>query len=351
MERFTNREKVDLYDCFILCRRNAERAREMYNERFFERRQPGLVTFSRLRDNLLKYGSFNKPNRNRNSDENLENLVLQSVLENPRTSLRQIEANVEVSKTTAQRVLKKFKYRPYHEHISQGLREGDLDRRSVFCNWFLRKCQESPRFPLKVLWSDESKFTNCGVFNRHNNIYWADENPFRNREVHHQTRWGFNVWIGILNGHVLFNIFNDNLTGPRYLEILENYVDPSLEELPLHDIANMWFQQDGAPAHNSAIISNYLNEQYGDNWIGNRGPVAWPARSPDLTPLDFCVWGYLKDKVYYTNNNTVEELEAAVRQAIQEMPRQIVINACLAMIERCTLCINKNGGLFEHFIN
>ena len=142
----------------------------MYNERFLERRQPGLVTFSRLRGNLLKYGSFNKPNRNRNGDENLENLVLQSVVENPRTSLRQIEANVEVSKTTAQRVLKKFKYRPYHEHISQGLREGDLDRRSVFCNWF-----------------------------------------------HHQTRWGFNVWMGILYGHVLFHIFNDNLTGPRYL--------------------------------------------------------------------------------------------------------------------------------------
>ncbi|KZC14193.1 hypothetical protein WN55_06624, partial [Dufourea novaeangliae] len=28
------------------------------------------------------------------------------------------------------------------------------------------------------------------------------------------------------------------------------------------------------------------------------GPMLWPARSPDLTPLDFFVWGTLKDKVY-----------------------------------------------------
>jgi hypothetical protein len=32
-------------------------------------------------------------------------------------------------------------------------------------------------------------------------------------------------------------------------------------------------------------------------WIGRRGSVAWPARSPYLVPLNFYFWGYVKDKV------------------------------------------------------
>lgn len=32
-------------------------------------------------------------------------------------------------------------------------------------------------------------------------------------------------------------------------------------------------------------------------WIGWGSAVAWPPRSPDLTPLDFHLWGYFKDQV------------------------------------------------------
>jgi hypothetical protein len=31
-------------------------------------------------------------------------------------------------------------------------------------------------------------------------------------------------------------------------------------------------------------------------WFGRGGKIAWPPRSPDLTPLDFSVWGYIKEK-------------------------------------------------------
>ena len=33
-------------------------------------------------------------------------------------------------------------------------------------------------------------------------------------------------------------------------------------------------------------------------WIGRSETIAWPPRSPDLTPLDFSVWGYVKDQVF-----------------------------------------------------
>ncbi|EZA62612.1 hypothetical protein X777_10243, partial [Ooceraea biroi] len=43
---------------------------------------------------------------------------------------------------------------------------------------------------------------------------------------------------------------------------------------------------------------NILNESFPDRWIGRGGRISWPARSPDLTPLDFFLWGHLKNEVY-----------------------------------------------------
>jgi len=32
--------------------------------------------------------------------------------------------------------------------------------------------------------------------------------------------------------------------------------------------------------------------------MGHGGPHNWPAWSPDLSPLDYCVWGWMKELVY-----------------------------------------------------
>ena len=36
--------------------------------------------------------------------------------------------------------------------------------------------------------------------------------------------------------------------------------------------------------------------------------IAWPARSPDPTPLDFFFWGYVKDRIYKTDVNGIDHL-------------------------------------------
>jgi hypothetical protein len=33
-------------------------------------------------------------------------------------------------------------------------------------------------------------------------------------------------------------------------------------------------------------------------WIVRRGSIELPARSPNLSPLDFFLWGHLKNKIY-----------------------------------------------------
>jgi hypothetical protein len=48
----------------------------------------------------------------------------------------------------------------------------------------------------------------------------------------------------------------------------------------------------------SRNVTLYLNEQFLDRKIGCSGPQKWPPRSPDLSPIVFHVWGYIKNMEY-----------------------------------------------------
>ncbi|KAJ8912097.1 hypothetical protein NQ315_012846, partial [Exocentrus adspersus] len=79
------------------------------------------------------------------------------------------------------------------------------------------------------------------------------------------------------------------------------------------------------------------------------GPHFLPPRSPDLNPLDFYVWGYLKDKVYATPVLTRDDLVQRIQEACNEMrqnPNQ-VSDAVNSLIRRCHKCIEVGRQHFE----
>ncbi|XP_054713709.1 uncharacterized protein LOC129223166 [Uloborus diversus] len=80
----------------------------------------------------------------------------------------------------------------------------------------------------------------------------------------------------------------------------------------------MWFQHDGAPAHFSIDVRNYLNATFGARWIGCGGPVPWPPRSPDFSSLDYFLWGHLKSLVYETPVDSDDDLVARISAAAAE---------------------------------
>ena len=76
------------------------------------------------------------------------------------------------------------------------------------------------------------------------------------------------------------------------------------------------FQQDGAPPHCALEVPDFLHETFPNKWIGRDGPIPWPPRSPDITPLDFFLWGYVKDIVYKTAVRDIVTLQQRIRAAI-----------------------------------
>jgi hypothetical protein len=41
-----------------------------------------------------------------------------------------------------------------------------------------------------------------------------------------------------------------------------------------------------------------LSATFTGRWVGSGGSILWPPRGPDLTPLDFFFWDYVKNYVY-----------------------------------------------------
>ena len=72
-------------------------------------------------------------------------------------------------------------------------------------------------------------------------------------------------------------------------------VIPELKRYNGGNLNNIIWTQDGAPPHTTRRVINYLDSQFGENVVSRRSIQGqeWPARSPDLNPLDFSVWGNL----------------------------------------------------------
>lgn len=132
------------------------------------------------------------------------------------------------------------------------------------------------------------------------------------------------------------------------MEILERNLVDILDEVALIQRQAVLFQQDGAPSHNARQVYQYLNEKFPGRWIGTHGPLLWPARSPDLSPLDFFLWGFLKSIIYKTPANNLNVLINNIHNAFRQIKPLHIINAIRSVRSRCQRCLNSNGGYFEH---
>ncbi|KAJ4450907.1 hypothetical protein ANN_02341 [Periplaneta americana] len=76
----------------------------------------------------------------------------------------------------------------------------------------------------------------------------------------------------------------------------------------------------------------------------------WPPRSPDLTTPDFFLWGYLKDRVYATRPQTVDDLKHNITQEIQAIDNRVLQRVASNMERRVELCLMQDGGHFQHLL-
>lgn len=349
---YSREHQIDMLLIYGECRKNARRAKTLYQERFPDRDAPSHAYYPWLVQHLK---NENNGDNNINNDERFivseeAEINVLAYIEYDRTaSIRELCMQCNISRESARIILKKHGFKSFKYQIHHHIYENDFQRRLNYCNWFLDNLNINPVFHHNILFTDEARFTNLGMFNRNNTRYWAVENQRLVREGAFQERFGINVWLGIIGRNIIGPIFFYRpLNGEMYLDFLQNQIEQFINNLQENE--NLIFQQDGAPAHNSRIVANYLNRRYGENWLGTNGPVRWPARSPDLTPLDFSIWGYLKEKVYRTPPPTLEILENRIRRSIEDISQEHLQNLLRENIRRVRLCREQGGQRIEHLI-
>jgi hypothetical protein len=103
------------------------------------------------------------------------------------------------------------------------------------------------------------------------------------------------------------------------------------------------------PVHFCRQVRQILDRRYPNSWIGQGEPVNWPARSPDLTPLDYFLWGHLKNYIYREPVNNLEELNDRIHEALTSVTPNMLRMARENLIKRARLRLHMEDGHFEHF--
>ena len=208
----------------------------------------------------------------------------------------------------------------------------------------------------KIHWSDEAHFHLSGHVNRQNMRIWAEKQPFPATDKV-LSREKVTVWCAVAHNRIIGPYFFEDKNGSaltinseRYLAMLKSYYIPALK---IHgELADIIFQQDGAPPHSANIVVEWLQEKFGDRLISRHCENVWPPYSPDLNPCDFYLWGYLKSKVYSDPiPKTCEELKRNIRREIRKIKRETLTKVSNNVLIRLQKVIASKGAWIEHIIN
>lgn len=356
MANFSIREYHDMLLTYGESRRNSNLAAQIYHHRFPDRRAPTPRTFVAVSQRLLDTGSVVPRYEGRGPErrnDNIEENILNIFDEDPQRSTRNVASELDTSRWRVHRTLREQLLHPYHYQRVQGLLPGDYAPRVRFCRWLLRQHRLDPTFVNRILVTDEACFTRNGVYNSHNAHIWAEENPHAIRQVHFQQRFSVNVWAGMIGDHLIGPfVLPERLTGVTYLRFLQDDLPILMEEVPLYTRSRMWFLHDGAPAHASRIVCEHLRDTFQHRWVGRNAPVNWPARSPDLNPMDFFLWGHMKTIVYEREVNNIDELRARITAAADSIRenQNVFERVRDNWIRRCRVCVEFGGQHIEHLL-
>ncbi|GFU56893.1 putative DD41D transposase [Trichonephila clavipes] len=170
-----------------------------------------------------------------------------------------------------------------YSQFGLAIHQNDHQARRRFVEWAQNEIDVVPDFHKLILFSDEAHFWLNGYVNKQNCRIWSEANP-------------------------------------------QVYVETPLHPEKLTVWCTLWaelrFQQDGATCHTARAPIDLLKDTFGDRLISRFGPVNWPPRSCDLTPLDYFLWGYVKSLVYADKPQTLDHLEDNIRRVIADIRPQ-----------------------------
>ena len=136
----------------------------------------------------------------------------------------------------------------------------------------------------------------------------------------------------------------------RYIAVLEKFMKVLGRTGAGGDQGSWWFEQDGASPHTSRLtLITWLEDRSGDR-ISRKTRRGWPPHSPDLTPLNFFLWGYLKSKVYAGDPQNLDQLNHGIISEVRRINCETCAKVLCEVGKKANMCPSRKGALFKHLL-
>jgi transposase len=217
------------------------------------------------------------------------------------------------------------------QETEHALTEFDLQRRLAFANEHLNK---SEGWWACVFFSDETHF----YLGHHGRTYVrrpvgeAHDSKYmrQGKQLHGKVSlWGCISAEGL--GHA--ELYAGSLDSTRHRDILRHNLISSFRQF--YPAGPWHFQQDNARFHTTPETISYLHEK-------GVTLLEWPPWSPDLNPIEN-LWNVLKARVYARFPQSLDEMEAAIREEWDAVDLKFISRICRSMPRRLQLLLDNNG--------
>ena len=297
--------------------------------------------------------NLNKKNSGRRRSARNEETIdtVKARIADPTVSLRKLVGQVGISIGSLHTIMKKdLGLKPYKMLEAQELKRGDQKKRWDFCKKVKGMISSKELDPGNIIFTDESHVYLTSSPNKQNTRLWLSKKPeIRSQVPLHSEK--VTVWCGF-NAKKVFGPFfyEDSETEKAVTVTKERYTDMLaqifLEESESVDSGTV-FQQDGAPAHTSRMAMEFLKNRFPTRVISKNSDFLWPPRSPDLNPLDFFFWGFMKQKIKEANPRSLDEIKTSIASFVNSITEEMLQRVNRQFCSRVTRCIQARGGLFE----
>jgi hypothetical protein len=375
--QYTTAERVYLLE--LKMGHNSHRVlKHNYKKRFpFSGRSPSKMTVWKQTKKFTSKGTvlnLNKGNSGRKksvlTDDNLALMrdLFQSEKDLParqsRSSCRRHNLPIQISKSSFQRSSKQLGFHPYKLHRRHTLKAGDKIRRVAMAQYVLNKHGTDPDWLNNVWMSDEAVFSLNGNVNSKNVVCYSEKREGRPENFTIDTTkhagsvmpWaclagdGRKLQLKFFEPEMVDGEKVGTMNGDRYYKLMRYRAIPQIKALNQGSLDGQTWQQDGARPHWSQKNLTYIQGQFGTNTLAlgaaRWGGAEWAPHSPDLSVLDFCVWGIMKYHVFQhpmpTTKQALKEKISAVWE--REITPDLAKKAFAGFVSRCRKVLLKDGG-------
>lgn len=267
---------------------------------------------------------------------------------NPERSANQLAQDLKVSDRSVRRILKeKLKVKPLKKNFSQELTALQKSKRLARSKELIRLL-DTGELP-NLVFSDEKTFCVEQFLNKQNDRVWlkgrVSDHSDELRVTRRQGADQIMVWAAVSEKGRSPLVFLP--MGRNQAKINQQIYQNEVLKTGLIPWARKtfgserWtFQQDSAPSHRATGTQN---------WLKANVPVLidrdmWPSSSPDLNPLDFCIWGVLQAKACAKKHTSVEALKTTLTREWNRLNDDVIRAACASFRKRLKLVVKAKGG-------